>query len=102
MTYPLTSVATLVVKTGFETQLQQALREVQDPIPAEAACIQYDFHPDAEQTGTVHIMEQGRDEAALPMYEGTAHFQAALPAIERTADRFSVTKNVSRLLRDSE
>jgi quinol monooxygenase YgiN len=92
MTFPLTLVATLVAKTGFETELQQALQGLQDPSRAEAACIQYDFHRDAEQTGTFHMIEQWGDEAALSMHEATAHFQAALPVIERTAENFSVTK----------
>jgi quinol monooxygenase YgiN len=92
MTYSLTVVATLVAKTSFENELQQALQGLQEPSRAEAACIQYDFHCDAEQTGTFHMIEQWRDEAALAIHEATTHFQAALPVIERTAEKFSVTK----------
>ena len=92
MTTPLTLVATLVAKAGFETELEQTLRGLQGPSRAEEACIQYDFHRDAEQARTFHMIEQWRDEAALNAHEATAHFQAALPAIERAADKFSITK----------
>lgn len=92
MTTPLTLVATLVAKTGFETELEQALQGLQPPSRAEPGCIQYDFHRDAEQARTFHMIEQWRDEAALSMHEATPHFQAALPVIERAAEKFSVTK----------
>ncbi|MBN0056010.1 antibiotic biosynthesis monooxygenase, partial [Pseudomonas aeruginosa] len=58
----------------------------------EADCIQYDFHKDAEQPRTFHMVEQWRDEAALTAHEATPHFQAALPVIERAAEKFSVMK----------
>jgi quinol monooxygenase YgiN len=92
MTSPLTVVATLVAKTGFESELQQALEALQGPSRAEAACIQYDLHGDAEQTGTFHMIEQWRDESALSMHEATAHFHAALTVIERTVEKFAVAK----------
>ncbi|TWI46300.1 quinol monooxygenase YgiN [Pseudomonas duriflava] len=92
MTTPLTLVATQVAKAGFEAELQQTLQGLQGPSRAEADCIQYDFHKDAEQAGTFHMVEQWRDEAALTAHEATPHFQAALPVIERAAEKFSVTK----------
>lgn len=92
MTTPLTLVATLVAKAGSEDELQQTLQDLQGASRAEADCIQYDFHKDAEQPRTFHMVEQWRDEAALTAHEATPHFQAALPVIERAAEKFSVMK----------
>ncbi|RUR29922.1 putative quinol monooxygenase [Vreelandella nanhaiensis] len=92
MTVPLTLVATLLAKTGSEAELEQTLQDLQALSRAEADCIQYDFHRDAEQARTFHMIEQWRDESALTAHEATSHFQAALPVIERTAEKFSVTK----------
>ncbi len=89
---PLTLVATLVAKAGSEDELQQTLQDLQGASRAEADCIQYDFHKDAEQPRTFHMVEQWRDEAALTAHEATPHFQAALPVIERAAEKFSVMK----------
>lgn len=91
MTTPLTLIATLVAKVGCETELEQALQGLQAPSRAENGCIQYDFHRDAEQARTLHMIEQWRDEAALSEHEATPHFQAVLPIIER-AEKFSITK----------
>lgn len=71
MTTPLTLVATLVAKAGSEDELQQTLQDLQGPSRAEADCIQYDFHKDAEQPRTFHMVEQWRDEAALTAHEAT-------------------------------
>ncbi|MFN9584030.1 MAG: putative quinol monooxygenase [Pseudomonadaceae bacterium] len=90
MTTPLTLVATLVAKTGFEAELEQTLQDLQGPSRGEADCIQYDFHRDAEQARTFHMFEQWRDEAALAALQATPHLQAALPGSERAADYFSV------------
>lgn len=92
MTTPLTLVATLVAKTGFEAELEQTLQDLQGPSRGEADCIQYDFHRDAEQARTFHMIEQWRDEAALAAHQATPHFQAALPVIERAAEKFSFAK----------
>ncbi|MFD2435742.1 hypothetical protein [Modicisalibacter luteus] len=37
MTAPLTLVATLVAKTGFETELEQALQDLQPPVERNRA-----------------------------------------------------------------
>lgn len=92
MTTPLTLIATLVAKAGFEVELEQTLQGLQDPSRSEADCIQYDFHRDAEQARTFHMIEQWRDEAALTAHEATPHFQAALPFIERAAEKLTITK----------
>ncbi|MFC3607263.1 putative quinol monooxygenase [Stutzerimonas tarimensis] len=92
MTTPLTLVATLVANAGFEAELQQTLQGLQGPSRAEADGIQYDFHKDAEQARTFHMVEQWRDETALTAHEATPNFQAALPVIECAAEKFSVTK----------
>ncbi|MFC6476841.1 putative quinol monooxygenase [Pseudomonas asuensis] len=100
MTTPLTLVATLVAKEGSEAELEQTLRGLQPQSRAEDACIQYDFHRDAEQPRTFHMIEQWRDEAALSEHEATPHFQAALPVIERTAE-IQRNQDVPNLLRNS-
>lgn len=92
MTTPLTLIATLVAKAGSETELEQTLQNLQGPSRDEETCIQYDFHRDAEQARTFHMIEQWTDEAALAAHEATPHFQAALPVIERAAEKFSITK----------
>jgi quinol monooxygenase YgiN len=92
MTTPLTLVATLVAKEGSEAELEQTLRGLQPQSRAEDACIQYDFHRDAEHPRTFHMIEQWRDEASLTQHEATPHFQAALPVLERAAESFNVTK----------
>lgn len=92
MNTPLTLIATLVAKAGFEAELEQTLQALLGPSRGEADCIQYDLHRDAEQARTFHMIEQWRDEAALTVHEATTHFQAALPLIERAAEKFSITK----------
>lgn len=101
MTTPLTLVATLVAKAGSEDELQQTLQDLQGASRAEADCIQYDFHKDAEQPRTFHMVEQWRDEAALTAHEATAFPGSA--ARHRTRRRKILRhENVPRLLRSSE
>ncbi|MBD8755378.1 putative quinol monooxygenase [Pseudomonas coleopterorum] len=92
MTTPLTLIATLIAKAGFEAELEETLQRLQGPSRAEADCIQYDFHCDAEQARTFHMIEQWCTEAALTAHEATPHFQAALPFIERAAEKLTITK----------
>ncbi|RAU43838.1 MULTISPECIES: putative quinol monooxygenase [unclassified Pseudomonas] len=92
MTPPLTLIATLIAKGGLDGELEQTLQGLQGPSRAEADCIQYDFHRDAEQPRTFHMIEQWRTEAALTAHEATPHFQAALPIIERAAEKLTFTK----------
>jgi len=92
MTTPLILIASLIAKAGFEAELEQTLQGLQGPSRAEADCIQYDFHCDAEHPRTFHMIEQWRTEAALTAHEATPHFQAALPFIERAAEKLTITK----------
>ncbi|TWI54787.1 quinol monooxygenase YgiN [Pseudomonas duriflava] len=91
MTTPLTLVATLVAKEGQEAELEQALRGLQPLSRAEEACIQYDFHRDAEQPRTFHMIEQWKDEASLAAHEATPHYQTALPVLQK-AKKLTITK----------
>ena len=54
---PLTVIAKLKAKSGYEEQLYELLRGLVEPTRAEEGCINYDMHRSVEEPGTFMFYE---------------------------------------------
>ena len=74
-------VAKFVVKQGEEEKFLNLVNELGVASRAEAGCIEYILHKDAQNPLTYCILEKWKDQAAVDFHNSTPHFTSAVPQI---------------------
>ena len=72
---PLTVIAKLKAKSGYEEQLYELLRGLVEPTRAEEGCINYDMHRSVEEPGTFMFYENWESRPLWERHMGSPHVQ---------------------------
>ena len=82
-----TIIGTVTAKPETRAELQDLLAKQVEPTRAEAGCINYDFHVDAEDPRVFVFYENWRSQADLDRHMATPHLKPLLSQIERLLAR---------------
>jgi quinol monooxygenase YgiN len=76
-----TMLATFVARVGTEDELVRQLRAMVEPSRAEPGCLQYRPLVDPERPGTVVMLQEWADQAALDAHFASEHFVSIAPQL---------------------
>jgi quinol monooxygenase YgiN len=76
-----TMLATFVARAGKEDELLGQLGAMVEPSRAEAGCLQYRPLVDPERPGTVVMLQEWADQAALDAHFASEHFVRIAPQL---------------------
>ncbi|WP_159564155.1 putative quinol monooxygenase [Budvicia diplopodorum] len=72
----ITIVATLTVKSAYQTALVSELKKLVDSSRAEKGCLQYDLHQDNQNPLVYVFIERWASQAIVDAHNQSAHFVA--------------------------
>ncbi len=78
-----TVIGTIVAKDETREELRKILAEQVAPTRAEAGCVNYDFHVDAENPNVFVFYENWRSRADLDAHMKTPHLQPLFSRFEQ-------------------
>lgn len=89
----ITVIARLTAKPGFESKLEELLKNLIEPTRKEAGCINYTLHLDLENAGVFYFYENWRSQQDLDRHFETPHLKQALEiAPEILAEPLKLTR----------
>lgn len=91
MSTEITIVATITARSGYRTEVEQALRKVEREVQQEPGCEQYQLYVSHDNDHQFVMIERWQSEAMLAQHSQAEPFQALSRAIEDKADLEVVT-----------
>lgn len=74
-------VAKFAVNIGEEKKFLELVNQLGEASRAEAGCIEYILHKDAQKPLTYCIIEKWKDQAAIDFHNSSSHFTSIVPKI---------------------